>query len=84
MSVKKSVEYVFQVSKALLADYLAAKKRGKPMKGMGLEHINGPAPVIPEELNRRTLRDSKFQVCGNVRNLIEARVYLTISSVSVG
>jgi len=51
-----------QVSKALLADYLAAKKKGKPMKGMGLEHINGAAPFIPQELNESTLRDSKFQL----------------------
>lgn len=51
-----------QVSKALLADYLAAKQKGKPMKGMGLEHINGPAPVIPEELNKTTLRDPGFQL----------------------
>lgn len=54
--------WFLQVSKALLGDYLAAQKKGKPMKGMGLEHINGPAPVIPEELNKNTLRDSKFQV----------------------
>ncbi|XP_024393119.1 acyl-coenzyme A oxidase 3, peroxisomal [Physcomitrium patens] len=51
-----------QVSKALLADYMSAKKRGKPMKGMGLEHINGPALVIPEDLTRSVLRDSKFQL----------------------
>jgi hypothetical protein len=34
------------------------------MKGMGLEHINGPAPVIPEKLSKTTLRDPGFQVCG--------------------
>jgi acyl-CoA oxidase len=51
-----------QVSKALLADYMSATKRGKPIKGMGLEHINGPAPVIPEDLTRSVLRDSKFQL----------------------
>uniref|UniRef100_A0A7I4CTY5 Acyl-coenzyme A oxidase n=1 Tax=Physcomitrium patens TaxID=3218 RepID=A0A7I4CTY5_PHYPA len=51
-----------QVSKALLADYVSAKRRGKPLKGMGLEHINGSAPVVPEELNRSALRDSKFQL----------------------
>jgi len=51
-----------QVSKALLGDYLALKKKGKPMKGMGLEHINGTAPVIPDELPKSTLRDAEFQL----------------------
>jgi acyl-CoA oxidase len=51
-----------QVSKALLAEYIAAKKRNKPFKGMGLEHMNNPCPVIPSQLTSSTLRCSKFQV----------------------
>jgi acyl-CoA oxidase len=51
-----------QVSKALLAEYLAVQKKKKPFEGLGLEHMNGPLPVIPAELTSSTLRSSKFQV----------------------
>ncbi|KAK4577704.1 hypothetical protein RGQ29_027997 [Quercus rubra] len=50
-----------QVSKALLAVYIAAKKSNKPFKGFGLEHMNNPCPVIPSRLTSSTLRCSKFQ-----------------------
>lgn len=50
-----------QVSKALLAVYIAAKKSNKPFKGFGLEHMNNPCPVIPSQLTSSTLRCSKFQ-----------------------
>ncbi|KAK1412129.1 hypothetical protein QVD17_33127 [Tagetes erecta] len=50
-----------QISKALLAEFLAAKKRNKPIKGLGLEHLNKPAPVIPTQLTSSTLRTSQFQ-----------------------
>jgi acyl-CoA oxidase len=46
-----------QVSKALLGDYFLAR-----MKGMGLEHLNGPPPVLPQSLNTTLLRDPTFQV----------------------
>lgn len=51
-----------QVSKALLADYIAAQRKGKPMKGLGLEHMNSSCPVIPEELKSHLLRDPSIQV----------------------
>jgi len=51
-----------RVSKALLADYFLARMKGRPMKGMGLEHFNHPPPVLPENANSSTLRDSNFQV----------------------
>ncbi|KAE8076002.1 hypothetical protein FH972_014679 [Carpinus fangiana] len=62
-----------QVSKALLAEYIAAKKRNKPFKGMGLEHMNNPCPVIPSQLTSSTLRCSKFQndaLCLRERDLL--------------
>ncbi|CAD5177408.1 unnamed protein product [Musa acuminata subsp. malaccensis] len=51
-----------QVSKALLAEYIAAHKRKSPFKGLGLEHMNDPCPIIPSNLNSCTLRSSKFQL----------------------
>ncbi|KAJ4834015.1 Acyl-coenzyme A oxidase 3, peroxisomal [Turnera subulata] len=51
-----------QVSKSLLADYEANKKRNKPFKGLGLEHLNGPSPVLPAQLTSTILRSSQFQV----------------------
>ena len=51
-----------QISKALLAEFLAAKKRNKPIKGLGLEHLNKPAPIIPSQLTSSTLRTTQFQV----------------------
>eukprot|EP01018_Ginkgo_biloba_P000656 Gb_13273 [translate_table: standard] len=51
-----------QVSKALLGEYSAARKKGKPLKGLGLEHINDSCPVIPAVLNTFVLRSVKFQI----------------------
>jgi acyl-CoA oxidase len=52
-----------QVSKALLAEYIAARKNGKPIKGMGLEHLNHPRPVLPHgRLTSLALRDPTFQL----------------------
>ncbi|KAF8083170.1 hypothetical protein N665_0790s0031 [Sinapis alba] len=50
-----------QVSKALFAEYVSCKKRNKPFKGLGLEHMNGPRPVLPTQLTSSTLRCSHFQ-----------------------
>ncbi|XP_022726557.1 acyl-coenzyme A oxidase 3, peroxisomal-like [Durio zibethinus] len=51
-----------QVSKALLAEYVAAQKRNKVFKGLGLEHMNKPCPLIPSQLTSTTLRCSQFQM----------------------
>ncbi|XP_041005350.1 acyl-coenzyme A oxidase 3, peroxisomal-like [Juglans microcarpa x Juglans regia] len=51
-----------QVSKALLSEYVATKKRNKPFKGLGLEHMNKPCPVIPSQLTSSNVRCSEFQV----------------------
>uniref|UniRef100_A0A2K1WRX5 Acyl-coenzyme A oxidase n=1 Tax=Populus trichocarpa TaxID=3694 RepID=A0A2K1WRX5_POPTR len=62
-----------QVSKALLSEYAAAKKKNKPFKGLGLEHMNGPVPVIPSNLTSSTLRSSQFQMnafCLRERDLL--------------
>ncbi|XP_078177053.1 acyl-coenzyme A oxidase 3, peroxisomal-like [Carex rostrata] len=63
-----------QVSKALLSEYLAVQKKKKPFKGLGLEHMNGPLPVIPADLTSSTLRSSKFQTdlfCLRERDLLK-------------
>ncbi|KAB2611651.1 acyl-coenzyme A oxidase 3 [Pyrus ussuriensis x Pyrus communis] len=62
-----------QVSKALLAEYIAAQKRGKPFKALGLEHMNKPCPVIPSQLTSSTLQCSQFQMdafCLRERDLL--------------
>ncbi|RCV21652.1 hypothetical protein SETIT_4G154600v2 [Setaria italica] len=63
-----------QVSKALYAEFLAAQKKKKPFKGLGLEHLNGPSPVIPDKLTGSILRSSKFQMdlfCLRERDLLK-------------
>ncbi|KAI4319762.1 hypothetical protein MLD38_033324 [Melastoma candidum] len=50
-----------QISKALFAEYLAARKR-KQFKGLGLEHMNESCPTIPSHLSSSVLRSSRFQV----------------------
>ncbi|WOL12440.1 acyl-coenzyme A oxidase 3, peroxisomal [Canna indica] len=62
-----------QVSKALLSEYIAAHKRKSPLKGLGLEHMNDPCPVIPANLTSCTLRSIKFQLdvfCLRERDLL--------------
>ncbi|XP_022738092.1 acyl-coenzyme A oxidase 3, peroxisomal-like [Durio zibethinus] len=62
-----------QVSKALLAEYVAAQKRNKAFKGLGLEHMNKPCPIIPSQLTSTTLRCSQFQMdalCLRERDLL--------------
>lgn len=54
--------YLVQVSKALLGEYVAAKKKNKPFKELGLEHMNKPSPIIPSQLSPSTVRSSQFQV----------------------
>ena len=41
---------------------MAAQKRNKPFKGLGLEHMNEACPVIPSQLTSSTLQSCKFQV----------------------
>nr|KJB50145.1 hypothetical protein B456_008G155500 [Gossypium raimondii] len=62
-----------QVSKALFAEYMAAQKPNKAFKGLGLEHMNKPCPVIPSQLTTTTLRCSQFQMdvlCLRERDLL--------------
>ncbi|KAK9284343.1 hypothetical protein L1049_023514 [Liquidambar formosana] len=62
-----------QVSKALLGEYIAAKKRKAPFKGLGLEHMNESCPVIPSQLTSSTLQSSRFQTdvfCLRERDLL--------------
>ncbi|KAL8227766.1 hypothetical protein R6Q57_015350 [Mikania cordata] len=62
-----------QVSKALLKEVLAAKRRNKPVRGSGLEHLNKPAPTIPSCLTSSTLRTAPFQTdifCLRERDLL--------------
>ncbi|KAH0905772.1 hypothetical protein HID58_037599 [Brassica napus] len=64
-----------QVSKSLFAEYVSCKKRNKPFKGLGLEHMNSPRPVLPTQLTSSTLRCSHFQqknvFCLRERDLLE-------------
>ncbi|GMG98551.1 hypothetical protein Nepgr_000391 [Nepenthes gracilis] len=63
-----------QVSKALLAEYVAAKKQKKSFKGLWLEHMNGSSPVIPSQLTSSNLRCSSIQAdifCLRERDLLE-------------
>ncbi|KAM0915873.1 hypothetical protein ACQ4PT_010532 [Festuca glaucescens] len=63
-----------QVSKALYAELAATQKKKKPFKGLGLEHLNGPCPVIPVSLTCGILRSSKFQMdlfCLRERDLLK-------------
>ncbi|KAI3866020.1 hypothetical protein MKX03_016372 [Papaver bracteatum] len=62
-----------QVSKALVAEYIAAQKMKKPFKGLGLEHMNGPCPAIPAQLTSSILRSTNFQMdifCLRERDLL--------------
>ncbi|VFQ64461.1 unnamed protein product [Cuscuta campestris] len=62
-----------QVSKALLAEYVAAKRTNKPFKGLGLEHMNESSPVIPLQLTSDSLRSTRFQsdiLCLRERDLL--------------
>eukprot|EP00475_Leptophrys_vorax_P021233 TRINITY_DN28959_c0_g1_i1.p1 TRINITY_DN28959_c0_g1~~TRINITY_DN28959_c0_g1_i1.p1 ORF type:complete len:697 (+),score=43.19 TRINITY_DN28959_c0_g1_i1:315-2405(+) len=74
------------VSKALLGDYLSARRKGKALQGLGLEHLNGPRPVVPTSASRAVLRDGDFLVALyrlRVRDLIErlaSRVSVLVSS----
>lgn len=51
-----------QVSKALYNEYIATKAKNKQFKGLGLEHMNKPCPVIPSQLIGSTIRGKEFQV----------------------
>lgn len=51
-----------QVSKALLAEYVVAKRKNKPLKDFGLDHINMACPTIPSQLTSSTVRGAQFQV----------------------
>ncbi|KAL1812789.1 hypothetical protein ACET3Z_022854 [Daucus carota] len=51
-----------QVSKALLSEFLSAKKSNIPLsRDLGLEHMNNSSPVIPSQLTSSILRSIQFQ-----------------------
>lgn len=53
---------VWQVSKAILGDYVQAMKKGRPIPGKGSEHLTGPRPVVSTSTNRSIIRDPNFLV----------------------
>lgn len=62
-----------QVSKALLGEYISAKRKKTPFKGLGLEHMNKSCPVIPSQVTSSTLRSQQFQIdvfCLRERDLL--------------
>ncbi|KAL9243776.1 hypothetical protein vseg_017623 [Gypsophila vaccaria] len=50
-----------QVSKALFGEYMTCQKTKRPFKGLWLEHMNSPSPLIPSQLTSSDLRSSQFQ-----------------------
>jgi hypothetical protein len=50
------------VSKALLGDYLVAKKKKKPMETLGMEHMNGSKPALQTSSATSVLLSKDFQV----------------------
>lgn len=62
-----------QVSKALFGEYMAAKRKNKPFKELGLEHMNSASPTVPQRLSGSTSRSAKFQTdifCLRERDLL--------------
>ncbi|XP_074313080.1 acyl-coenzyme A oxidase 3, peroxisomal-like isoform X2 [Silene latifolia] len=50
-----------QVSKALFGECMASQRLKRPFKGLWLEHMNGPSPLIPSQLTSSDLRNCQFQ-----------------------
>ncbi|KAM7274668.1 hypothetical protein ACFE04_016534 [Oxalis oulophora] len=76
-----------QVSKALFGEFMSAQKKKKPFKGLGLEHMNGPAPAIPPQLTSSILRSSQFQenaFCLRERDLLYRFAALVLQSQKSG
>ncbi|GKE80094.1 acyl-coenzyme A oxidase 3, peroxisomal-like protein, partial [Tanacetum coccineum] len=65
-----------QVSKALLAEFMAAKKRNIPINCFGLEHLNKPVPIIPSYLTSSTIRNAEFQTYSACEREIYCNVLL--------
>ncbi|MED6203976.1 Acyl-coenzyme A oxidase 3, peroxisomal, variant 2 [Stylosanthes scabra] len=51
-----------QISKALLGEYIVCQTKKQPFRGLGLEHMNNPVPVLPSQLRSSILRSSEFQL----------------------
>ncbi|XP_057450687.1 acyl-coenzyme A oxidase 3, peroxisomal-like isoform X2 [Lotus japonicus] len=51
-----------QMSKTLLAEYITRTTKNEPFRGLGLEHMNKPWPVIPSQLTSSAIRSSEFQI----------------------
>ncbi|XP_015953674.1 acyl-coenzyme A oxidase 3, peroxisomal [Arachis duranensis] len=51
-----------QISKALLGEFIVCQTKKKPFRGLGLEHMNNPAPVIPSQLTSSILMSREFQL----------------------
>lgn len=50
------------MSKTLLAEYITRMTKNEPFRGLGLDHMNKPWPVIPSQLTSSAIRSSEFQV----------------------
>lgn len=53
---------VQQVSKALLAEYFGAQKRGKPMESFGSGHVNDVTSTIPPLSDSSFLQERNFHI----------------------
>uniref|UniRef100_A0A803MW07 Acyl-coenzyme A oxidase n=1 Tax=Chenopodium quinoa TaxID=63459 RepID=A0A803MW07_CHEQI len=72
-----------QVIKALFGEYLATEKQNRPFKGLWLEHMNGPSPVIPAQLTGSILRSSQIQAYQLAEDLGRAFADKTILLTSI-
>lgn len=50
------------VSKAIVGEYLSARKKGRALHSLGLDHLNSPRHAVSTTSNRLVLRDAAFQV----------------------
>lgn len=51
-----------QVSKLLLLEFSSSLKKKTPIKGLGLEHVNGPSPFFGSSSESSLLQDRNFQI----------------------
>ncbi|CAM6056660.1 unnamed protein product [Sphagnum tenellum] len=67
-----------QVSKELHSYYSRTRRMGKPLKDLGLEHMNGSCPIIPSVLDRNMVRDKNIQL-----GLFQARERVLLELLSM-
>ncbi|KAJ7981544.1 Acyl-coenzyme A oxidase [Quillaja saponaria] len=59
---EKKKKFHFWSARHSLHEYVASQKKNKPFKGLGLEHMDKPSPIISSQITSNTLRSSQFQI----------------------